>query len=124
MATKTTRKSPSKGAGKASTRLPKTHKAFIGRFPMLGDAWELIGKAGKEGPLDERNVRLIKLAVAMGAMREGAVHSHVRRALAEGISAAEIDQVVALTAGSLGMSSTAAVFTWVGDVIKGKKVRK
>jgi len=100
---------------------PKTHREFTKRFPRLGEAWELIGVAGREGPLDDRTARLVKLGVAMGAMREGAVHSHVRQALAEGISAKEIDQVVALAAGALGMSSTAAVFTWVRDVTKGRK---
>ena len=100
---------------------PKTHREFGKRYPKLGKAWELIGIAGREGPLDEKTARLVKLGVAMGAMREGAVHSHVRRALAEGISVKEIDQVVALAAGALGMSSTAAVFTWVRDVTKGRK---
>jgi 4-carboxymuconolactone decarboxylase len=100
---------------------PKTHREFGRRFPKLGKAWELIGIAGRDGPLDDKTARLVKLGVAMGAMREGAVHSHVRQALAEGISQKEIDQVVALAAGALGMSSTAAVFTWVQDVTKGRK---
>jgi alkylhydroperoxidase/carboxymuconolactone decarboxylase family protein YurZ len=100
---------------------PRTHREFGRRFPKLGKAWELIGIAGREGPLDDKTARLVKLGVAMGAMREGAVHSHVRQALAEGISEKEIEQVVALAAGALGMSSTAAVFTWVRDVTKGRK---
>ena len=100
---------------------PKTHREFGRSFPKLGKAWELIGVAGREGPLDDKTARLVKLGVAMGAMREGAVHSHVRQALAEGISEKEIGQVVALAAGALGMSSTAAVFTWVRDVTKGRK---
>jgi alkylhydroperoxidase/carboxymuconolactone decarboxylase family protein YurZ len=103
------------------TPKPKTHREFGRRYPKLAKAWELIGIAGREGPLDDKTARLVKLGVAMGAMREGAVHSHVRQALAEGISEKEIDQVVALAAGSLGMSSTAAVFTWVQDVTKGRK---
>jgi hypothetical protein len=36
------------------------------------------------GPIDRKAVRLIKLALAMGASSEGAVHSHVRRGLGEG----------------------------------------
>ena len=31
------------------------------------------------GPLDQKTVRLVKLALAIGAKSEGAVHSHVRR---------------------------------------------
>jgi hypothetical protein len=32
-------------------------------------------KGEKEGPLDAKTARLVKLAVAVGAMREGAVHA-------------------------------------------------
>lgn len=94
---------------------PKTYEVFVRRYPKLAEAWEKIGEAGKEGPLDSKTARLIKLAIAIGAMREGAVHSGVRKALAGGISVEEIEQAVALAAGTLGMPATVAVFTWVHD---------
>ena len=97
---------------------PKTYDAFVKRYPKLAEAWEKIGEAGRVGPLDPRTIRLIKLAVAIGAMREGAVHSGVRKALSGGISAEEIEQVVALAASTMGMPSTVAVFTWVRDEIE------
>jgi len=96
---------------------PKTYQQFISRYPKLGEAWGLISEEGQSGPLDEKTQRLVKLAIAIGAMREGAVHSSVRKAVALGISAEEIEQVVALAAGTLGMPSTVAVFTWVRDVL-------
>ena len=57
-------------------------------------AWEAMGEAGKKGPLDEKTARLIKLAVAIGALREGAVHANVRKARSRGISPEEIDEVI------------------------------
>lgn len=99
-------------------RAPQAHQEFIQRYPQLGQAWDLIGRAGEEGPLDERTARLVKLGVALGAMREGSVHSSVRKALAMGISREEIEQVVALAAGTLGMPSVVAVYTWVQDEIR------
>ena len=96
---------------------PKTYETFVRRYPKLAEAWEKISEAGREGPIDSRNSRLIKLAIAIGAMREGAVHSSVRKALAAGIPSEEIEQVVALAASTLGMPSTVAVFTWVHDEI-------
>ncbi len=95
---------------------PKKHKEFVERFPELGEAWELTAKAAAEGPLDERTVRLLKLAITIGAMREGAVHSSVRKAKAIGITDQEIDQVVAIAASTLGFPATVAVYTWVKDV--------
>src|SRR6266496_2973448 len=98
---------------KSGPKPPKTYETFVKRYPKLAEAWENIAQAGKEGPLDAKTSRLIKLAIAIGAMREGAVHSSVRKALASGITDQEIEQVVVLAASTLGMPSTVAVFTWV-----------
>ncbi len=100
------------------TKLPKApgaYRDFVERFALLGQAWDRIGEAGKEGPLDERTQRLVKLAVAIGAQREGAVHASVRKALAMGIGRDELDQVVALSAGTLGMPSVVAAYNWVKE---------
>ncbi|MBI3131788.1 MAG: carboxymuconolactone decarboxylase family protein [Acidobacteria bacterium] len=94
---------------------PGAYTDFIARFPKLGEAWEVIHEAGATGPLDERTQRLIKLAIAIGAMKQGAIHAGVRKGLAQGITLEEIEQVVALAAGTLGMPSTVAVHTWIHD---------
>lgn len=104
-------------------RPPKRYQDFVTRFPRLGDAWEAINEAGADGPVDEPTRRMIKLAVAIGAMREGAVNSNVRKALAIGITVAEIEQVVALSAGTLGLPSTVAIFSWVSDCIAREQSR-
>src|SRR5215208_3608180 len=102
---------------KSGPKPPKTYEVFVKRFPKLAEAWENIAQAGKDGPLDAKTSRLVKLAIAIGAMREGAVHSSVRKALAAGITEEEIEQVVVLAASTLGMPSTVAVFTWIHDII-------
>ena len=96
---------------------PKTHDDFRETFPELGEAWQIIGGAGKKGPLDEKTARLIKLAVAIGAQQEGAVHASVRKGLAMGISRAELEQLVALSAGTLGFPQTVAAYTWIKDLL-------
>lgn len=96
---------------------PKAYAAFIKRFPRLGEAWQLVGAAGKEGPLDAKSARLVKLGISIGAMREGAVHAGVRKAVAAGASRAELDQVVALAAGSIGFPATVAVYQWIEESI-------
>ncbi len=100
-----------------ASRPPKTYREFIGRYPKLGKAWDLIGEAGEEGPLDARTRRLVKLGVAMGAMRTGAVRSGVRKAADLGISREEVEQVVALAAGTIGMPSAVACFTWIEEAL-------
>lgn len=99
-------------------RPPKAYRSFIDTYPKLGEAWERAREQEGSGPLDEKQRRLVKLAVAVGAMRQGAVHSGVRKARAAGVSEDEIRQVVALAATTLGFPSTVAVFTWVEEVLE------
>jgi alkylhydroperoxidase/carboxymuconolactone decarboxylase family protein YurZ len=96
---------------------PDTFLEFTQRFPKVGKAWEMLGDAGLEGPLDEKTARLVKLAIAIGCLREGAVHSAVRKALARGASSAEVEQVITLAASTLGLPATVAVYTWARDVL-------
>jgi alkylhydroperoxidase/carboxymuconolactone decarboxylase family protein YurZ len=97
---------------------PDTYLEFTQRFPKVGKAWELLGDAGREGPLDEKTARLVKLGVAVGCLREGAVHSAVRKALAAGVGREAVEQVVALAASTLGLPAAVAVYTWVRDEVE------
>jgi 4-carboxymuconolactone decarboxylase len=98
---------------------PQLYTEFVGRYPDLARAWEAIADAGRKGPLDDKTARLVKLAVAVGAGREGAVHASVRKAVAMGIQADEIEQVVALAAGTLGLPSAVASYGWIRDIVDG-----
>jgi len=96
---------------------PRTYEQFTARFPKLKKAWDLLGQAGDEGPLDDKTRRMVKLGVALGAQKEGAAHASVRKALAQGATRDEIEQVVALAAGTIGLPAAAAAFTWVRDIL-------
>ena len=95
---------------------PRMHTEFVERFPELGKAWELMSQAGDKGPLDAKTARLIKLAVAIGAGGQGAVHASVRKGVALGITAAEVDQVVALASSTVGLPAAVAAWSWSRDV--------
>ena len=56
--------------------------------------------------------RLVKLALAVGARSQGAVHSHARRALREGVPAAALLQVPLLAVSSVGWSAAMAALAW------------
>jgi 4-carboxymuconolactone decarboxylase len=97
------------------SRPPRAFDEFSETFPALRKAWDILGDAANEGPLDERTARLVKLGVAIGAMREGAVHSSARKARALDITDKELNQVVALASSIIGMPSSVAVWTWLRD---------
>jgi alkylhydroperoxidase/carboxymuconolactone decarboxylase family protein YurZ len=97
-----------------TTRPPRTYEAFVRRFPALAEAWEGMGEAARAaGPLDSRTARLVKLSIAVGAQREGAVKSAVRHARDSGVSLGEIEHAVALAATTVGVPAAVAAWTWV-----------
>ncbi len=111
-------KPPAAARAARAPKPPQAYSDFIARYPELGRAWDAIARAGEDGPLDERQARLVKLGIAIGAFREGAVRSGVRKALAMGIGRDEIEQVVALAAGTLGLPSTVAIDSWVQPLLE------
>jgi alkylhydroperoxidase/carboxymuconolactone decarboxylase family protein YurZ len=85
-------------------------------YPDVWAAYAALGKAcSLSGPLDRHTARLVKLALAIGALSEGAVHSHTRRALAEGISPEELKHVALLAIPTLGLPQAVKGLTWIED---------
>jgi alkylhydroperoxidase/carboxymuconolactone decarboxylase family protein YurZ len=92
---------------------------FAREFPATWEAYEALGKAASEaGPLDTRTRRLVKLALAIGAGSEGAVHSHTRQGLAEGLDPKEIKQIAVLAITTLGFPAAMASFSWMRDILR------
>ncbi|RKU24585.1 carboxymuconolactone decarboxylase [Candidatus Poribacteria bacterium] len=99
-------------------KLPDFLQGVIEEYPDVWKAYQDLGEAcATAGPLDSKTVRLVKLALAIGAKSEGAVHSHTRRALRDGISREEIQQVALLAVTSIGWSSSMAALSWIQDVL-------
>ena len=116
---------PDRRAAKKTSKPPARHREFVRRFPHLGEAWDLVNQEGAAGTLDARTQRLLKLGVAIGAMREGAVHSGVRKAKDAGATLAEMEQVVALAASTIGLPAAVAAWSWVKEEAGGtKRARK
>ena len=100
-------------------RLPEAYENFKKTYPKIWQAYDRLGGLVHEsGPLGKKNRELLKLAIAIGARLEGAVHSHTRRALEEGAEAEEIYHVVLLGLTTLGFPQTIAALTWVEDDLK------
>lgn len=100
-----------------TVKLPAAPAAIAKTHPEIWKAYGELGAAcAAAGPLDAKTRRLVKLALAVGAGTEGAVHSHVRRGLDEGLTAAELKQVALLGIPTLGLASAVAAHTWIHDL--------
>ena len=85
--------------------------------PDIWKAYSALGKATADcGPLTDREKRLVKLALCIGVGSEGAVHSHTRRARADGIEPEALLQVALLAIGPLGLPRAVAAKTWIEDI--------
>lgn len=79
-------------------------------FTALGEA------SSKAGPIDAATLRLVKIALAIGAGLEGAVHSHTRRAVAEGVAADAIRHIALAAIPTLGFPAALRALSWVEDI--------
>ena len=102
------------------------NEVFPGRAGRLvkenADIWETYQKLGKAyseaGRLEGRTLRLVKLALAAGAGSEGAVHSQVRRGIAEGLSPDQLRHVAFVAMTTLDFPKVVAALTWVEDIVE------
>ncbi|MBI4577266.1 MAG: carboxymuconolactone decarboxylase family protein [Planctomycetes bacterium] len=98
-------------------RPPQFFEEVSRQYPEVFAAYRDFSDAtASAGPLDERTLRLVKLAIAVGAGLEGAVHSHVRRALAAGLSRAQVEHLILQGMTTLGLPRTMAALSWSRDV--------
>lgn len=97
--------------------LPAAAGEVANAYPEIWRAYAALGAACAEaGPIEGQALRLVKLALAIGAGSEGGVHSHCRRAVEEGISPEALKQVALLAIPTLGFPRAVAALTWIEDV--------
>ena len=105
----------------AEEKIPKWYAELSKKHGKFMDAIQELGKVVRlEGPLDDKTAHLIQLAAATTLRSEGAVHSHVRRALDAGAKADEIYHSIILLTSTIGFPTVSAALSWAADVIGDK----
>lgn len=115
---------PKRETQTAAPDLPSGAARLAERHPELWQAYAQLGeRCAAAGPLTPRERRLVKLALAIGLGSEGAVHSHVRRALAEGVDRSSLDHVMALAITLVGLPAAVRAMTWIDDLTQADEAR-
>lgn len=97
--------------------LPSVASELAADYPDVWDAYAELGAACSDGgPIEGETKRLVKLALAIGAQSEGAVHSHVRRALEEGVDPETLRHAAILSIPTIGFPQAVAALTWIEDL--------
>ncbi len=103
------------------TDLPQWSRRFEKTYPKVWKSFQLMGEVcHRWGPLDDRSRRLVKIGIAVGSGSEGALHSAVRNALAEGITKEEIRHAILLSITTIGFPKAQAALSWAEDILTGK----
>jgi alkylhydroperoxidase/carboxymuconolactone decarboxylase family protein YurZ len=103
-------------------KLPGGAQTIAERHPEIWESFTELGeRCAEAGPLDAHTRHLVKLAFAAGAGLEGAVHSHTRRALADGLTAEELRHVAVLAIPTLGLATAVRALTWIDDIAKTRR---
>ncbi len=111
--------------GPVMPKPPKRFRKFTEDFPAVASAYEQVGSAvHAAGPLDEKTRALIKLGISIGARLEGAVHSHVRKALEAGVTPDELRHAALLALPTIGLPSMMAGLSWIDETIDGEKTKR
>ncbi|MDA8203595.1 MAG: carboxymuconolactone decarboxylase family protein [Chloroflexi bacterium] len=105
-------------ADRATGYLPQVYDDLRADAPGVADAYDALARACREaGALSAREQRLVKLGLAVGLSSEGAVRSHVRRGLEEGIATADLLHAIFLAVPTAGFPATVAAYGWAREVI-------
>ena len=94
--------------------LARSHPQYIAAVEALGQA------VRNSGPLDSKVLHLVQLAAA-AVRSEGAVHSHVRRALDEGATQDEVIHALISLTSTIGFPNVTASLSWCEDVFAAAK---
>jgi alkylhydroperoxidase/carboxymuconolactone decarboxylase family protein YurZ len=97
---------------------PKPYQALKQRNPEYIAAVDALRQAAlKLGPINERTAHLVQLAAAAAVRSEGAVHSHVRRALEAGATPDEVRHALILLTSTIGFPNVMAALSWADDIL-------
>lgn len=104
--------------GGAQGYLPEIYRLLrVDKPEVLAAYYGLAEACRTSGPLNTAEQRMVKLGIAIGLSSEGAVRSHVRRALEEGMSPEAVLHAIVLAIPTAGFPATVAAYGWATEVL-------
>jgi len=103
-------------------KLPATLRQFIEKYPKVWSAHEALGMTcAGAGPLAEKEIQLIKIAVTGSLTLETAFKTHVRKSVKAGASKHEIEHAIIQLLPLVGMGRTMMAMKWYQESLRRKR---
>ena len=101
---------------KTASKPPKFYTDFLKKYPEVGKQYEKMGDVvHQQGPLNERERALVKLAISGSHLFHSALKSHIRKAIAVGVTRDEIEHVALLMLPTIGFPTMMAMMGIIED---------
>jgi alkylhydroperoxidase/carboxymuconolactone decarboxylase family protein YurZ len=101
------------------SQLPSTLRKFIERNPKIWESHEALGLACKKaGPLSDKQIQFIKMAITASQMLETGFKTHARKAAKAGASREEMEHVVIQLLPIMGLGRTMMAMKWLEEAAK------
>jgi alkylhydroperoxidase/carboxymuconolactone decarboxylase family protein YurZ len=102
-------------------KVPANYTWINSQYGKVMKTHELLGKQLlAAGPVGRKQAQLVQLAAAAAVRSEGAVHSHVKRALKAKAKPAEIYHALLLLTSTIGFPAVSAALSWAREIIESK----
>jgi alkylhydroperoxidase/carboxymuconolactone decarboxylase family protein YurZ len=102
--------------------LPKTLRSFIKKYPEIWNSYDNLGSSCTEnGPLTEKMLELIKIAIHGANGMFTPFKTHVRLAIKTGATPDEIEHTIIQLLTSKGISQVMMCMKWANEVMNNKK---
>jgi 4-carboxymuconolactone decarboxylase len=103
---------------------PKFYTDFLKKYPEVGLQYEKLGEVvHQQGPLNDRDRALVKLAISGSHLFHSAFKSHIRKAIAAGVSRNEIEHVALLMLPTIGFPTMMATMGIIEAQFSDKKAK-
>ena len=102
--------------------LPPSLRAFIKKYPEVWAAHENLGlECARSGPLTDREIQLVKIAVTASLTLETSFKTHVQKAIRAKATRTEIEHTIIQLLAIVGIGRTMMAMKWYEEAMSQKR---
>jgi len=102
--------------------LPPSLRAFIKKYPEVWAAHERLGlECARSGPLTEKEIQLVKIAVTASLTLQTSFKTHVKKAVRAKATRAEIEHTIIQLLPIVGIGRTMMAMKWHEEAMSQKR---